>query len=87
MTKAEEHEAMRRWVETWKRAGPELERIKMEELQAITEEESAEMFCGLDIPPEFDWMPPEDFTSSGLVEQQRLFMLWHDRASRPSGRS
>ncbi len=35
-----EHERMRLWVETWKRAGPELERMKREELRAMSEEEA-----------------------------------------------
>jgi hypothetical protein len=64
-----EHEQMKLWVETWKRAGVELERIRKEELRALTEEESAaDLFRGFDLLelPEY---PP----TSGLVEQQRWF--------------
>jgi hypothetical protein len=31
----DEREAMRRWVETWKQAGPELEAIRRKEVQEL----------------------------------------------------
>jgi hypothetical protein len=64
-----EREQMKLWVETWKRTGVELERIRKEELRALTEEQSAaDLFDGFDLLelPEY---PP----TSGLVEQQRWF--------------
>ncbi len=36
----DEQALMKRWVDQWKITGPELERIKKEELRAMTEEEA-----------------------------------------------
>lgn len=64
---------MKRWVETWKLAGPELERIKKEELRALSEEEGiADVESILSVPVD-GWTPEWRKTWSGLVEQQRLF--------------
>jgi hypothetical protein len=63
--------AERAFVEGWRRAGPELERIRRDELRALNDR------------PYYDWIEdllqlgslfaaPE--TTSGLVEQQRIFM-------------
>lgn len=63
-------EELRRWVERWAKAGPELERIRREELdrvdvrQAIEALEDAFLSALLHFPPQ---------PSSGLLEQQRLF--------------
>ena len=60
----------RRWVAAWKKAGPELERIRREELLRVDVARALEsledaFLCALrDSPPK---------PSSGLVEQQRLF--------------
>jgi hypothetical protein len=61
----------KRWVETWKRAGPELERLRREELRQMDPARSIELLCGAadyTVPPR----APKPF--SGLVEQQRWFM-------------
>jgi len=69
----QERELMRRWVETWKQAGRELEEIRRRELQAIDTREavrqlfSASVVIG-DLPPR---------TTSGLVEQQAWFARLH----------
>ena len=73
-----EQEAMRRWVETWKIAGPELERIRAEELRAMTESQAAALSEGLGFDPENVWLTAERSESRGLIEQQRLFMLSHE---------
>ena len=73
-----EQEALRRWVETWKIAGPELERIRAQELRAMTEEQAAALSEGLGFDPENIWLSAERSESNGLVEQQRLFMLSHE---------
>lgn len=66
----EEREAMRRWVETWKRAGPELEAIRRKEIEKINVLESLAALEGA-----FNYatrnLPPRD--SSGLVEMQKWF--------------
>jgi hypothetical protein len=61
----------KRWVETWKKAGPELERLRREELRRLEPERSIELLLG-----EVDYtVPPRaPKPTSGLVEQQRWFM-------------
>jgi hypothetical protein len=76
-----EKEAMRRWVADWKVAGEELDRIKWEELRAMTEDDAARIFELLSMHPRDGWMRPERFEDSGLVEQQRLFRKFHESAS------
>jgi hypothetical protein len=61
---------MKRWVETWKRAAPELEAIRRRELREIDTQAAlmslADAFesCRLHFPPE---------PTSGLVQQQAWF--------------
>jgi len=66
----EEGEAIRRWVETRKRAGPELEAIRRKEIEKINVLES---LAALD--DAFNYalreLPPRQ--SSGLVEMQNCF--------------
>lgn len=64
---------MRYLVKTWERAGVELDRIKWEELRAMTEDDAARAFELLSMHPRDGWMRPERLESSGLVEQQRIF--------------
>jgi hypothetical protein len=63
---------IRLWVETWKRAGPELERIRRQELRALR---TIDAVTALDGWTQFvrENSPPASY--SGLVEQQRLFSL------------
>lgn len=64
-------DAMRQWVARWQKAGPELERIRREELihtdvrQAIELLDDAFQSALINYPPA---------TTSGLIEQQRWFM-------------
>ena len=62
---------LRKWAETWARAGVDLEAIKRHELQAMSDEDAKE--AALDVLS----MPlPEDLPTrpgSGLVDQQRWF--------------
>jgi hypothetical protein len=67
----EERELMRRWVETWKRAGPELEAIREREMR---ETPIAEAVHQLFSSPELLHRGPR-LTTSGLVEQQAWFAL------------
>jgi hypothetical protein len=62
---------LERWTETWKQAGAELERIRREELRRMTDDDVRRAVADL-----FSGAPPSDHeprTTSGLVEQQRLF--------------
>lgn len=64
-------EAMRAWVERWRLAGPELERVRQSELRAV---DTVAAVSGLD---GLAWVLREHLPapSSGLVEQQRWFQL------------
>jgi hypothetical protein len=69
-----EKEQMRLWVENWKRVGPELERIKRQELRALSEEEAFDQAEALNRSVAEDvWVHPRRLAAAGLVEQQRLF--------------
>lgn len=73
-SKMSEHDKMRYWVENWKRVGPELERIKREELRALSDEDAYQNAVALMSCLEADfWEDPRRSQWSGLVEQQRLF--------------
>jgi len=69
MTAAEQANA-RRWVQAWKEAGPELERIRAEEIRATDTLKSIPAFDGLFEMAVRDFPPAK---TSGLVEQQRWF--------------
>jgi len=62
-----------------------VDRLKTQELQALTEEEAARQFNGMDLPPELIWTPEERLDSSGLAEQQRIFSKAHGHPSRFHG--
>lgn len=62
---------LKRWAETWERAGHELSRLRREELERMTDDDVRRAISDL-----FSGAPPpglEPRTTSGLVEQQRLF--------------
>jgi hypothetical protein len=61
----------RLWVETWQRAGVELERIRREELRSLDTYAAIEMLCG---DADYTKPPYAPLPTSGLVEQQRWFM-------------
>ena len=62
--------AGRRWVAAWKSAGPELERIRREELRRLDPSKAIALLCG---PADYRTPPRAPKPTSGLVEQQRLF--------------
>ncbi len=62
--------ADRAWVRRWQRVGPQLRRIAWEELAAMSPEEQARAIDAL-FEVGYRLGPPR--SSSGLVEQQRLF--------------
>ena len=66
----DEREMIRRWVETWKRAAPELEAIRREEIaKADNAADLAALARAFNIALRSS--PPEP--SSGLVEMQKWF--------------
>jgi hypothetical protein len=63
-----ERYAMRRWVETWRRAGEELEEIRRRELERMdTREAIRQIFNSAET------FPRRPSATSGLVEQQAWF--------------
>lgn len=61
----------RRWVQAWKDAGPALERIRHEELRRLDTFQTIAQLCG---PANYHEAPRAPKPTSGLIEQQRLFM-------------
>lgn len=61
----------KRWVETWRLAGEDLERIRRKELRELDTYRAIELLCG---PADYTRPPRAPKPTSGLVEQQRLFM-------------
>ena len=60
----------RAWVENWAKAGPKLEEIRRRELRALKYEDHVEIIDALlDMGVRFGTAR----TTSGLVQQQRLF--------------
>lgn len=60
-----------RWVETWKLAGADLERIRRQEIRDLDTYQTIALLCG---PADYHQAPRAPKPTSGLVEQQRLFM-------------
>ena len=66
----DEREAMRRWVETWKLAGPELEAIRRKEIEKMNvHQQLAALECAFNHATRT--LPPRE--TSGLVEMQKWF--------------
>ena len=68
-------EEQRAWMAQWRSAAVELEKVKIAELRALTEEQAArdsEVLLSLGPFP----LDPQRQSSSGLVEQQRWFRKW-----------
>ena len=67
-------ELLRKWVETWRRAAPEIERIRRAELQSVDTREAVRQIFGTSPLPAAPARP-----TSGLVEQQAWFSRLHKR--------
>ena len=65
-----ERELTKKWVETWKAAGPELERQRDEDARRTDTIQAFAFFAGMPLH-NLKTFPPEP--TSGLVEQQRWF--------------
>lgn len=68
---------LKRWAETWERAGRELGRIRREELARMTDDQARSAALDLLNIPLPEGLPPR--RESGLVEQQRLFSKLRSR--------
>jgi len=60
----------RRWVQAWKNAGPELERIRRRELRQLDAYAAIALLSG---PADYGEAPRAPKPTSGLIEQQRVF--------------
>ena len=60
-----------RWVETWKLAGVDLERIRRKEIRELDTYRTIALLCG---PADYTRAPRAPKPFSGLVEQQQWFM-------------
>jgi hypothetical protein len=67
----EQIEQAQRWIATWRTAGKELEKIRRREIRELNTYRTIEMLCG---DADYARPPRAPKPSSGLVEQQRLFM-------------
>jgi hypothetical protein len=64
---------LQQWVDTWRRAGEELERIRREEIQSVDTREAIRQIFGTgDLA-----VPCASLPTSGLIEQQAWFALIH----------
>ena len=68
---------LKRWAETWERAGRELDALRRRELQEMTDEKAKAAALDLLTVPLPEDLPPRD--GSGLVEQQRRFLRLSNR--------
>lgn len=66
----EQIERGRQWVAAWKRAAPELERMRRDELRGLDTYQAISWLCG---PADYTVAPRAPKSTSGLIEQQRLF--------------
>jgi len=66
----EQIDQARRWVQTWRDAGPRLEEIRRRELRHLDVFRAIALLCG---PADYHVPPRAAKPTSGLVEQQRLF--------------
>lgn len=71
----------KRYVDIWKQTGPELDRIKWEELREMTEEDRLAQASSV-LETGSRWLAgnPAFDRPCGLVEQQRVFSKWRLRA-------
>jgi hypothetical protein len=67
---AEEIRRGRQWVDAWKRAAPELERMRREDLRRLDGYQALALLCG---PADYTVEPRAPKPTSGLIEQQRYF--------------
>lgn len=67
----EEIEITKKWVETWRKAGPILEKIRREEIRNLDAFKTISLLCGT---ADYTVPPRAPKPTSGLIEQQFWFM-------------
>lgn len=77
---AETPEEQKIWMAQWRSAEAALLEVKREELRALTDEDVLAACDLLLADADQFYVPPKLKTSSGLVEQQRIFMRAHSRS-------
>jgi hypothetical protein len=60
----------RRWVQAWREAGQDMERLRREELRRLDAGRAIALLCG---PADYRHSPRAPRPTSGLVEQQQWF--------------
>lgn len=60
----------RRWVQAWREAGEEMERLRRKELRHLDAQRTIALLCG---PADYRVPPRAPRPTSGLVEQQYWF--------------
>jgi hypothetical protein len=60
----------RRWVQAWREAGQDMERLRREELRRLDAWRAIALLCG---PADYRQPPRAPRPTSGLVEQQQWF--------------
>jgi hypothetical protein len=60
----------RRWVQAWREAGQDMERLRREELRRLDAGRAIALLCG---PADYRRPPRAPRLTSGLVEQQQWF--------------
>lgn len=75
---ASDQELLRRFVETWQRAGEELDQIRRRDIESLDTREAIRLLYGSQTA--FRDLPPR--TTSGLVEQQAWFAKMYDKLRR-----
>ena len=76
MDNDKEKELLKRRINTWKKAAPELERIRMVEIRNADTEKA---IIALNGPFQSTMIHYKPRPSSGLVEQQKLFKKFYER--------
>ncbi len=69
----EERILAKRWVDTWKAAGPLLEKVREDDIRASVTADGFRVFDGF-VKASLVSHPPQPW--SGLVEQQKWFSKW-----------
>jgi hypothetical protein len=75
----QDRELVRHWVDTWRRAGVELDQIRRREIESADTHEAVRQLFGTE--GSIDSAPPR--TTSGLVEQQAWFARFRSANMRP----
>jgi len=76
---SQDRELLRLWVDTWRRAGAELDEIRRHEIETADTQQAVRQMFGTE--GSLDSSPPR--TTSGLVEQQAFFARFRTAKMRP----